>query len=134
MDISNIKLDVTAVQEGVWFTVDKDTKLKIARIGNAKNRAKYEQLVAQHQSQLARGDLKLQDEITRRACIDTVLLGWEGLKEGGKEIPYSTKNAERLLTDEAYLEFQEIVLTAAGSKKAFREEEIAEDAKKSGNG
>lgn len=50
-------------------------------------------------------------------AIAAVIVGWENLKENGKDIPYSEKEAERLVT--AYPLFAAQIKEAADNQAAF---------------
>lgn len=129
MDLRKTKLNVNAVEEGVWIKVDKKTELLIARIGNSSNNNKLEALAAKHGSRTIARDER--EDMYKRAMAGTVIKGWKGLiGEDGKELPYSEATAERLMTDKSQLEFQELVASLGQEKAAFRQEYVEEDASK----
>ena len=66
---------------------------------------------------------------------ETVLLGWDGLEEDGKAVPYSIVEAERVMID--YPDFRDIVMDIASDLDMYRaaqDEETAKNSKKSSPG
>jgi hypothetical protein len=51
--------------------------------------------------------------ITGEAMLGTILIDWDGLTDGGKEISYSDELAKVWLTDPEYRPFMEAVVFAA---------------------
>ena len=133
MELKKIRIDPKKQSEGVWFEVDDDTSLLIARMNNPKFNKEFERETRQSRRFAKRGMLPDDKaaEIVDKVVAKTVLLGWKGLKQDGEEIPYSEEKALELLQDEELASFKEIVFDLATSEENFRREEIEDARKKS---
>lgn len=145
MDIKANKYDVTARENGRWFTVDKETKILVAASGNVNYNRKIKQLassngIANIAKELASIEKKMDIDrietlrlIMAEAAVGTILLDWKGLKEGGEVLEYSPKEAKRLLQDPAYEDFYKLVFDFANEVENFRVLEDEEIKKSHGN-
>jgi hypothetical protein len=134
MDISAIKGNDSAVNEGRWFPMDETTKVRICsrhkdafkkamRRAARKNRSK---------SRSAEATDILGDKLSCKAMAEHIVVGWEGVTEGGKKVPYSIETAERYLNEVPV--FFEFVESCASDMEAFAdgaESEEIDNAKKS---
>ena len=82
---------------------------------------------------------ELREDINRQAMAESLLVGWEGIKdERGQDIPYSVENAERLLRE--YPAFYDYIDQLATDEELFRQcdepgtEEIGEEKENAGAG
>lgn len=114
---------------GVWIELGDGASILVARAGNKENRAALKRLIAPHKVAL-RND-KLADEVLERLTIEamaeTILLGWKGIRENGKDVPYSRDNAVRLLTD--YKDFRDQVSAFSTEMALFQQAEEAAEQK-----
>lgn len=122
MDINELFVDVDLEAEGVWFEVDDETSVLVARSNNRKYRDMIKQLTKPYKRQIRQGTLKdaTLDNIIGRAMAKTLLLNWKGLKIGGEEISYSVEKATELLTNEKLKDFREMIAEFANDAEAFR--------------
>lgn len=108
--------------EGVWVDIGDGGKLKIARAGNKKAVSYSRQVAKPHMAQIQFG--KLSDEVaTQIACevmAECILLDWQGMTDGGVDLPYSKENALKMLTD--YPDFRDYVSQIANERKTFQKE------------
>jgi hypothetical protein len=95
--------------------------MKFSKVLEAKTRP-YRRLIQED---------KLDGELATKLLIETfaetVILGWEGVKDKrGKNVPHTTENAVKLLVDlpDLFSELRE----AASKQSNFRTAEIADDA------
>ena len=107
----------------------------IARAGGA-NKAftkKVETLMRPYRRFIRNGDLSkvpdgVLDEVMRKAFIENILIGWEGVYgKDGEVLEYSTSAAEKLFTDlpDLLADLQSI----AADHSAFLQAEVEDDAK-----
>ena len=125
--------DSTKEQEGVVHEMGDGLKMRIARIGNPKYQKRFQAISKPHRRAIRRGTLA--DEVAEKLLIqclsETIVLGWEGLEENGKEVPYSLENCIRILT--AYPELRNYVNDIANELEGYQaedDEEGAENLKK----
>jgi hypothetical protein len=75
-------------------------RLRIARNGNRHYREMMKRLLRPHRAAI-RSD-NIPEETLEALIIDatahTILLGWEGIEDEGKEMPYSVENAKVMLS------------------------------------
>ena len=116
-------------EDGTWTEIGPKTRLLVARLGNPRYRAAFKRLSRPYQAQIDRNSLpeEIQEQILIKSLAETVLLGWEGLEEGGQPLAYSKETALRLLTD--LKDFRDDVLTLARQAEAYRVQAL-EDAVK----
>lgn len=107
-------------REGVWVQMDTVARIKVARIDNADFRELSRRLGKPYR-QAARAGVfsdETATDIMIQCLAKTILLDWEGLSEDGQPIPYSQKEAVRVLT--AYKDFREFVVSASSDAELFR--------------
>ena len=135
-DLAKLRTDKDKSENGVWMNVDPEgvVQLKLARIKNPKfmNFMRDRML----SGKAGKGASKKIAQLMGESAVDEativegiakfVLLDWKGILEDGKEIPYSQETAERVLADEQYQEFLEIVVEMASDNEAFRAKAIGE--------
>ena len=111
MDLSEKRVDLEAQKDGVWYPMDRDTRLLIGRVASPYYKEVLRQNFMPYTAELRVGTLPeaTRDEITVKTLAECVLLGWEGLTEGGEEVPYSREKAEEILGDPALEWFREQV-------------------------
>jgi hypothetical protein len=64
-----------------------------------------------------------------RAVSETVLLGWKGLAQDGKELKYTKEKAFEILAEDTSEEFLALVIEYAQDNENYRNEEIEEEVK-----
>lgn len=136
MDLNNVRIDIEKEEKGAWVQVDPKTKLLIGSTrGTAYRKAVREETVKNSERITKLGDDSddLIEEITAKCMAKHILLGWEGLEEGGKEIEYTEKKALELLTDPSYRQFREFISNKSDDISLFRDksrDKVAEEVKK----
>lgn len=112
--------------EGVWFPLDAETRVKVARAGNKHFNELARKLGRPHQT-LRRVNpeaaAKVFEKIAFEVLSKTILLDWENLKDNGVLVPYSPAKAAEML--EAYPDFFEVITTFSNELKAFQDEDEA---------
>lgn len=93
--------DETAELEGRWFPLDKTSKVLVARTGNQnylkalRQRMKDSQIDTEDTSD---ANEALVTDLVVETQAETILLGWQGVKFKGEDMPYSVANAKLLLS------------------------------------
>ena len=112
--------------EGVWYDIEDDLRIKIARIGNPNYQKRFQALSKPHRRAIRRGSLpdKVAEKLLVQCMAETIVLDWEGMIDEGKEIPYSTEAVIELLTK--YPELRIYLNDIANELEGFQEEEDEE--------
>jgi hypothetical protein len=132
MDIRKYRTDVKAELEGVWLPVG-DAKFLIARHNNARYQAAWRRHMRPHWDAGTETFKQLPaDEAIRITCdtlAETILLGWEGVTEGGEPVPYSKEKALEYLMDPAMHDFRELIVEASQDQARYRDRQLEAAAK-----
>jgi hypothetical protein len=119
------KTDPEREIKGVEIHVGEDFYVTVARAGNRASQAKYREMMSEPSVAVAvragnLSDAKMTSIVSeiRATCI---LVGWRGLTENGKEIPYSVEKARELL---AIPDFAARIAEWSETQELFREQSI----------
>lgn len=117
LDLNLVKADTQLEEEGVWvpLPVDKNVKFKLARLPNKRYKA-LQQMLAKSNPR-AKNDEKKLEEIDNRLIAETIVVGWEGVKNGDVEFAYNRENAIKLL--EHYPDVKTWIINEAASLSNF---------------
>jgi hypothetical protein len=120
-DISSTFIDDNTAENGVWVDFYDEARLLIASTENPKYRASLAKSARANKVRLD-GDphpdtIKMTTQITCKAMADHVLLGWEGVTQGGVAVEYSKAKAYEFLLKSPQL--REFVSDQAGSNSLF---------------
>lgn len=129
MDITkfNQKFNTDADKEvrGVELHIGDDFYVRVARTGNAAAQRMFRELTSDPQFAASRraGFLSPEklDEVAIQVFAATILVGWRGLTENGKEIPYSVEKAKELLQMK---DFFALVKEFADTQENYRREAV----------
>lgn len=129
MDLKKTRIDTDLAKDGVWVPLDAETRLKIAQWLNPNHRKYLQRLLDPHKRalRLDNMDQSLMEQMEADAIAKAVLVGWEGLKDNGKELKYSHAEAMRLLTDPELTWFLDFVREQAQSLSNFRDAEVEDE-------
>lgn len=118
-------------EKGVWANGPDGSRFLIARAGNPIFLKLSGQLLKPYRKliQMGRADDKVINEISAEVTSRTVLLGWEGVKDDGKEVPYSQEEAKRRLLE--YTDFADFISGLAQTAALFQDQEQEEAVKNS---
>lgn len=118
--------DQSKERDGVWHDMGEGMKMLIARIGNPNYQKRFQALSKPHRRALRRGTLSddIAEQLLIRCLAETIVLGWEGVEEKGKEIPHSVDNAVRVLTD--YPDLRNYVNDIANEMEGYKADEDEE--------
>jgi len=128
MDLSNNKINVDQEKDGIWINIDVDTRIKIARYLNPNHKRFIQKRLEPYKRMVRLGTLskEVEDKVETEAMANCVLVDWEGLKDGGKDVPYSIKTAEEYLGDPKLSWFRDLVQETASDLSLFRQSDIEE--------
>ncbi|CAH1670771.1 MULTISPECIES: hypothetical protein [unclassified Chelatococcus] len=122
MDMQSTKVDSVVIEGGEWvkdIPQMDDLELKVRGLGCAE----FKRHIARRQRALPKGarhrdgsiDPQLQETIATEAMIETILLDWRNLDDGGVPVPYSKEKAREYLTNPDYRLFRDAVSWAANT-------------------
>jgi hypothetical protein len=124
MDLSQFKTDQTLEQEGTWVTVDGDSRVLIARMGNERYKDMLQRKTKPFRHAIRNSTMK--DEVFEGILVEvmahTILLGWENISDEGKQVIYSPESAKQLLLK--YKDFRDLIVGFAQDAALFRKEEL----------
>lgn len=124
--------DEQRAAQGVWMDLGKGARLRIAMIGTPTYR-KTVFLKAQQVSARSRNvqvSFDQNDSLTLAVLSESIVLGWEGIYDEGKELPYSPANVVKFLTK--YPRFRDDIEAFASNASNFqRVSDMEADAKNS---
>lgn len=133
MDLSTIRRNEQAEVEGVWFPIDKTTRLKIARAYTKKYGDLFKDKTRDYRFMMENEmlDEEISAEIMADIMSQCVLLDWEGLTINGEDIPYSQVKAYEILKDPVYRDFAKMVDSMSKDVQAYRDSQVDAAAKNS---
>lgn len=133
MDLTKVAIDTVKEVEGIWFNIDGETSILVARMYNPNFNKLFEKESAPYRSTAKRGLLgnEKAEQIMSKVIASTVLLDWKGLQLNGEDLPYNTKNCIEILTNIKYAPFKQLVIDFAEDQANYREEAMNDDIKKS---
>lgn len=109
MDIGKLRIDVEKSDKGVWLDFDAETKVLIGRVNSPRYKQVLRENTLPYIEDIRAGtyDTEKQEKVACKTLAEAVLLGWEGLKENGEDVPYSQEKALQYLSDPALDWFRE---------------------------
>lgn len=101
MKLQITPLNTDAAENGAWIEY-RGVQLLVARGNNTKFKAAFRRVTKPYQREIDGGTLSEEksSELLAEALADSVLLGWKGFLQDGKEIEYSKINAKNLLIND----------------------------------
>lgn len=126
--IATFTTDEKLEAEGKWFPLSKTAKVLVARSGNDKYMSVLRQKMKEAQIDLSAGEEaeKLAEDVLIDVMAETLLLGWEGITQDGKPVPYSREQARTYLRIK---DFRKKVSGFSDNFEAFRAKAEAEQGK-----
>lgn len=107
--------------EGAWVALSATTRIRVARMGNARYKAAIKRLSAPYRTMGLLDDAIPDDvweQITREAVAEAILVDWEGVTKDGAPLPYSKEEALAVL--KARKDFYGLVTTTAQHMDQYR--------------
>ncbi len=108
---------------GVWVNLDDEGKarLLIARAQNPHFREAQQRKMKRYKMAAKSKNIPddVWDGLFNELIFETILLGWEGMTEGGKPLPYDEENVLRALKMK---DFRELVMGYADDMTNYKDE------------
>ena len=118
-DLTSLKADKTLQDEGNWVKdVLPDLHIKVRSTGSQIFKKRMAELLKPYQRLGKEPSLEQQEEVSRKAVAECLLLDWQGVMCDGKEVEYSVESAMKLFED--IPEFLVAVSQAGNSLENFK--------------
>ncbi len=126
MDFKKLTVDPAKAQRGRWFPVGGGARVSVAAMNNPAFKSKIVPLQRPHLKRIRRNTLSetVAVAILSEAMAGTVLLGWEGFTDDGKEVVFSESEAQKRLQE--HEGFRDLVSEFAMNLEAELQEEMVE--------
>ena len=126
--IATFTTDEKLEAEGKWFPLSKTAKVLVARSGNDTYMSVLRQKMKEAQIDLSAGEEaeKLAEDVLIDVMAETLLLGWEGITQDGKPVPYSREQARTYLRIK---DFRKKIAGFSDNFEAFRAKAEVEQGK-----
>jgi hypothetical protein len=110
-------------EEGVWQAGPDGSKFLIARAGNAKFTQLAGKLMKPYRKliQMGKADDKVISEIAAEITSRTILLDWDGFKDGDVVVPYSIEEAKKRLLEAS--DFADFIAGLSQQVSEYQDEE-----------
>lgn len=121
MELNKYKTDRVAEEEGRWFDIEGEAKVKLARVtckGYRNAIRDLDRKIEQMREINETDAVDAMDEGRCRAFADHVIKGWEGITEEGDTLNFSPDVAYAALIDAP--DFWDILFEVAANKENFR--------------
>jgi hypothetical protein len=123
MDLNDIRTNPAAEEQGTWIKIDSETSVLVARLGNKTYREVMQKAILKAREESG-PKAAISDEQLVDILVESILLGWKGLKIAGEEIDYTPEKAREILMERGFKDFRALVVEMAGTAEHFRAEEI----------
>lgn len=97
MNLQSFATDRNAENEGKWFEME-DARFLIGASGNLRHRKAIQKAEKRNRLAVQKRDQAVIEAITIEITVDGLLYGWENVKEGETDLPFTRANAIRVLT------------------------------------
>ena len=134
--LSEIKIDKTKAEEGVWFKHHMGFEFLVARLGNQKYKDFLAKLARKKGRRLMRGtpDIALAEDLVRQAVARHIVLDWKNIEdEEGALIPHSPEKCLEIISNPEYDILYREILEFAQDEDEFCEKIMEESAGNSAN-
>lgn len=98
-NMSKDKRDRVSEQKGSWMPYDEDCAFLVARNNNSDYSKFISKCLRENASNKGEDEGRLTDEQLLEGASNFILLGWRGVVDGKKEVPYSVEAAKSLLDE-----------------------------------
>lgn len=120
MDLKKIRLKIDP-EEGGWVPLDafhadfKGTRVKVRALNNLDMERMLARLTNEIPLDQRINGMDPDDDrrISRELLCETVLIGWDGITDDGKDVPYSPELARTIIMDPMNIRFANAVRWAA---------------------
>src|SRR5690349_22729253 len=129
MELAKVKhqLDTDPEKEvkGVEVRFEEDFFVVVARANNPRAQKLLQEILSEPATEMARkaGAINPErwDEIMIEVAAQAILVGWRGLTDGGKEVPYSVEKSRELLKMK---DFRDRISELAKTQEIYRRDMV----------
>lgn len=124
LDLNDIAIDLEAEVEGTWISFEKNTRVRVARYGNAEHEKYIQKLRAPYLTgRLTQRDIPLEasEMILNKGLAYSIVKDWEGLLVGGDELLFTAEKAFEIFQNPKYKTFRDQIVYEAQEIANFRE-------------
>ena len=134
MELKDFKTDRDKEKDGVWEDLGDGCSVLVARYGNQAMVNAYRKYPRVLRQRLESGqvDDDKSSNIMAKVMADTILLDWKGLKEDGKEVPYSKEECVRVLIE--YPDVRLMIFEISNEAQLYHDESVGKTIKNSKSG
>ena len=125
MDLQDLKTDLDAAEEGVFFPFGEDCRIKIASWNNPGHLKFLRSVYQKHGRKIDAGALSdAQADELMRPQWSFIIKDWEGLTEGGETLDFSSETLLSLVANPQYKAFFDKIASIAKEEENFRVQNI----------
>jgi len=118
--LSALRVDPELTEEGRWVDYELGIRLRIARHNNSRYQAYFMKLMRDNPE--VQEDTESFSNLLKVAVGRTILRDWEGVEDdAGKKLKYTDEVGEKIITDPAYQDLYQFVLSESQATLAYRE-------------
>jgi len=118
--LSALRVDPELSEEGRWVDYELGIRLRIARHNNSRYQAYFMKLLRDNPD--VQEDADSFQNLLKVAVGRTILKDWEGVEDDdGNEMKFSEDVGEKIITDPAYQDLYQFVLSESQSSLLYRE-------------
>jgi|TARA_R110000744_G_scaffold86715_1_gene169574 hypothetical protein len=127
MDINDVKTNLEASDEGVFFPFGEDCEIKIAQWGNKEHKKFLRQVYAKHGRKIDAGAINdAQSDALMLPQWEHIVKDWTGITNDGEPMEFSVKLLMELASDKHYSAFFQKIASVAKEEENFRIQNIKE--------
>lgn len=121
MDFNEFATDTSSEENGKWFNLSETARIKLRSFQSEKSQKVREQLeepylaLKRSGKGIPQGD---QEKLLIKQMAYAIVVDWEGMKDSGKEAPFSASKAEEMLTK--HREFRNLIARLVTDDDAFK--------------
>ena len=119
--IKDFAFDKEAAEQGKWFKLGPNERIKMRSMACAHSRAVRVKLEAPYSVILDAGEelpADIAEQMLRDQFVESLILDWEGLTNDGDPFPYSKANAHRMMNEAKG--FTDLLVKILMGKKSFQ--------------
>ena len=122
MDLNLPSTNLDQATEGRWCQFNDDIKFKVAMSNNPKHKRAIQSRLKTIEKMRDKGDYNRVEIINNEITAQHILKDWSGLKDNGKELPFSTDSALAILSDARYAPIKEFIVGESMENSEYEDE------------
>ncbi len=130
--------DTSLEEEGVWVDYGDGLEIKVRRLNSKHSRETRRKLEKPYTAQFRNRDMpeQLQEDLLNKQVSESIVVDWRGVPDPADEkkmLPCTPENVLKMVSDPAFKDFRDDILTAALARETFAKEARADAEKNSKN-